>query len=109
MISSGLSPRELDEIAESDPALFSAIAEGVGTKWGTVEELLAALYELTHANYRVLLSLAGAKRSDIPKPVEVPRPEAWQNKKASAKKKKAKSEPRATSSEFASWITSRRT
>ena len=90
----GLSPRELDAIADSEPELLAELAVAVRERWTTETELLAGIYELTHANYRVLLSLAGAKKKDIPEPLRVPRPGG-----SSAPKKKA-----ATPAEFAGWM-----
>jgi hypothetical protein len=98
-VASGLSPREIEAVAGSDPDLFAAYVEAIGEKWTTTEELLAGILELTHANYRVLLSIAGVKRGDIPKPYTVPRP----GDERRGTKKKA-----ATSSEFAGWIKARR-
>lgn len=95
----GLSPREIDAIADSEPELLTELVTAVREKWTTTDELLAGLIELTHANYRVLLSLAGAKKSDIPKPLSVPRPGAIE---APTKKKKI-----AGPAELSAWIQSR--
>lgn len=100
-IALGLSPRELDAIADSEPDLFRALVAAGRDKWTTTDELLAGLYELTHANYRVLLSIAGAKKGDLPEPVKVPRP--GDDSHGSMKKTKT-----ASSTEFAGWISARR-
>jgi hypothetical protein len=92
----GLTPSELDAIAISEPELFEALVRAVRDKWTPVEELLAGIYELTHANYRALLALGGVKERDLPKPVRVPRPGAAEPAK------------KASSSEFAQWIRRRR-
>lgn len=96
----GISPRELDAIADSEPELFYELAVAVREKWTVETELLAGIYEMTHANYRTLLSLAGAKKSDIPKPVKIPRP----GDESRPTKKKIASSP----VEFASWIDQRK-
>jgi hypothetical protein len=95
----GLSPRELDAIADSEPELLPELARALRDKWTTETELLAGIYELTHANYRVLLSIAGARKGDIPEPLRIPRPGGQPEQQT---KKKA-----ASSSEFAAWIRKR--
>lgn len=94
VVALGLSPRELDAIADSEPELYESLVRAIRDKWSTTDELLANLVELTQANMRVLLSLGGVKERDIPKPLRVPRP----GDPVKAEKKKA------TATEFAAWI-----
>lgn len=100
-IATGLPPRELDAIADSSPELYDAFVKATGERWTTTDELLAGIYELTHANYRVLLSIAGAKKRDLPKPITVPRPGS------ESAKKKTKKTKTANPGEFAEWIRKR--
>ena len=99
-IATGISPRELDAIADDDPELLYEMAIAVRDRWTPELELLAGLYEMNHAQYRVLLSLAGAKKSDIPKPAKIPRP----GDDSGQTKKKVASSPL----EFVSWIDQRK-
>lgn len=73
-IALGLTPSELDAIADSEPELYEALIAGVRDKWTATEELLAGIYEVAHMNYRALLALGGVKEKELPKPVRVPRP-----------------------------------
>lgn len=102
-IALGISPRELDAIADSEPSLYDALVAGAREKWTTTDELLAGIYELTHANYRVLLAIAGTKKSDLPEPAKVPRPDSRDRANMKKTKKTA-----ASSTEFAGWISARR-
>lgn len=92
----GLSPREVEAIADSDPATFSAMEIAAREKWSSTDELLAGILEMTHANYRVLLALAGVKKSDSPAPLKVPRP----GRDREAVKKTVKATPK----QLAGWI-----
>lgn len=95
----GLSPRELDAIADSEPLLYDALVAGVRERWTTTDELLAGLYELTHAIYRVNLAQAGVKK--IPEPLRVPRP--GDETKAAPKKTK-----KTTGAELRQWVQARK-
>ena len=101
-IALNLSPLEVEAVAAESPHLFETWSEALRERWTSTDELLAGILELTHANYRVLLSIAGAKKGDIPKPYSVPRPGADKKTKTEKKKKIA------TSTEFAGWIQARR-
>lgn len=94
----GLSPRELEAIADSDPLLFETLHTASLEKWGATEELLAGIYELAHAQYRATLSLGGVKPGDMPEPIRVPRP---------GDRHKKQERKTATGSELRSWITKR--
>lgn len=99
-IALGISPRELDAIADEDPELLYEMALGVRERWTPELELLAGLYELNHAQYRTLLAMAGAKKADIPKPAKIPRP----GDDLGQTKKKVATSPL----EFANWIDQRK-
>ena len=91
------SPHAAAALPDSEPELYDALVEAARTKWTTTDELLAGIYELTHANYRVLLGIGGVKQRDIPKPLRVPRPgEAKQTKK------------KASGAELARWVRARK-
>jgi hypothetical protein len=98
VIALGLTPSELDAIAESEPELYEALVVGVREKWTAVDEILAGLYELTQLNYRALLALGGVEKRDLPEPVRIPRPGAEPEKKS---KKKA------TGAELVQWVRER--
>ena len=99
VIALGLPPRELDAIANSDPALYAALEVGVRDRWSSNEELLAGLYEVTHALLRATLAASGVKKNELPDPVRVPRP----GEREQSKKKKV-----ASSSELVKWVEDRR-
>ena len=70
----GLSPLEVERVADSSPAVLDAMREAAANRWTTDTELLAGIYEMTHTNARILAALAGVEPSDIPKAVRIPRP-----------------------------------
>lgn len=52
--------------------LTQARPERIG--WGNAEELLATLVELSHATWRVLVTVYSEKGASVPEPLRVPRP-----------------------------------
>ena len=59
----------------ADDALYAAaIKEVEHAEWTGLHELMATQVEITHALLRVVLGGLGAKGSDVPKPLRVPRP-----------------------------------
>lgn len=92
-----LPPSEVERIAETAPDMLDALRRARANRWTTETELLAGLYELTHANYRLLASIGGARKEDIPKPVKVPRPGAVETDNRPA-----------TGAELRRWMTARR-
>jgi hypothetical protein len=92
----GLSPREVERVADEAPGVLAAMRDEYARRWTTTDELLAGIYEVTHALYVATLAAGGVKQRDLPKPVRVPRPGD------EVKKKKV-----ASSSELAGWIRGR--
>lgn len=93
----GLSPREVERVADETPELLAAMRDSYGKRWTTETELLAGIYEVCHATYVATLAAAGVKRHELPKPVRVPRPGEDQQKKKPA-----------SSAELARWMNTRR-
>lgn len=58
-----------------DPVMFAAYRdEAEAAAWTDIHELLAINAELTHALIRQTAAAAGAKESQLPKPLQIPRP-----------------------------------
>lgn len=95
----GLSPREVERVADESPATFEAMVEAARSKWTADTELLAGLVEMTHATYRLIASANGVKPADLPDPVKVPRPDRADQ----TKKRKT-----ATGGELRRWVAQHR-
>jgi len=95
----GLSPREVERVADETPELLAAMRdEYARSRWTSDTELLAGIYEVCHATYVATLAAGGVKRRDLPDPVRVPRPDD---------QPKTKPKP-ATGAQLAGWLRSRR-
>lgn len=67
----GIQPSALLE----DEALYAAsIEQAERAEWTTLHELAAVNAEVTHAVLCQLKANAGAKQSDLPQPLRIPRP-----------------------------------
>jgi hypothetical protein len=87
-------------LVEQLPPESNYVRERAGW-WSLETHLLAALVELSHAQVRWLMALAGAKPHRIPPPLQVPRPGVA----ASAPTEKRWSEPARTLSEYRRMFT----
>ena len=58
-----------------DLMLQAARAEAERKEWTTLHELIALNTEIAHANLRQSMAAAGAKQSDLPAPLRIPRPD----------------------------------
>lgn len=95
----GLSPFEVERVADEAPEVLDALRVAVLERWTTDTELLAGIYEMTHTNARLLAALGGTKPEDLPKPVRVPRP---------GDAKAGPTPKTATGAELAGWMKRRR-
>lgn len=95
----GLSPREVEAIADESPKLYEALVAAARERWSPTDELLAGILELSHANYRIALQMGGVKKHELPEPLKVPRP----YERTETKNTKKKVSP----SDFAGWIKGR--
>lgn len=67
----GIQPSAL--LADED--LWTAAVEQAGhAEWSSLHELVAQNIEVTHTLLRVTMIAHGAKRGDIPDPLQIPRP-----------------------------------
>jgi hypothetical protein len=96
----GLSPLEVERVADESPATFDAMIAAARDKWTSETELLAGIYELMHATYRLTAAAGGVKQSAIPEAVTVPRPA----RPGTGKKQRTT----ATAGEFRRWFTNHR-
>lgn len=70
-VATGISPRELLAL---DADTFAEIEDVAASRWN-VTDLLTVIAEVVHAHYRAYLSAHGVKSSQLPPPLEVPRPD----------------------------------
>ena len=62
-------------LLSDDLLLVAARDEAEALQWTTLHELLALNTEIAHATLRQSMAAAGAKQSDLPKPLRIPRPD----------------------------------
>ena len=103
MTATGLAPGELERLEVDDPDTFAALQ--ASTEWNLDRELAASALELQVLILRALAALAGAKGKDLPKPLEIPRPESWTDGR---KTRTAPASPMLSGAGLAAWIKGRR-
>jgi len=91
-----LAPSEVERVAEASPELLISMRTARAERWTTETELLAGIYEIMHATYRLTASAAGVKKDELPAPVRVPRPGNQTEKK-----------PAMSGAELRQWMTAR--
>ena len=102
-MATGLAPSELDRLEADDPDTLAALQ--ASAEWNIDRELAASNLELQVLILRSLAALGGVKGSELPKPLEIPRPESWTDgRKAAA----APSSPMLTGAGLAAWVRGRK-
>jgi hypothetical protein len=71
-VATAIAPQTLLDL---DGDTWDALRRADAERWSTVDELLAALVELTHAHLVAFLRVHSRKGARMPAPLEVPRPE----------------------------------